>query len=419
MNEFAYVIELDAILDRTTRGRQKILQKGQWIGGGTVKYGYVFNRENRSRTANPDTAPIVRRIFAEVASGISLSQVAETLTRQEMPTPFAYAGRAGASTIWWPTTIRQIIREKTYIGEVAARRYAADGPRLANGHRKVRLRPVEEHLNLTDARTEPLVSAELFARANTMMARLRTKKGRPLRDRSMLLSGMIYCGLCGSRMTPQKMRNRHRTKDGYGRPYEVKVYRCFAPRLKNGPDCGRTCSSGWVEELAWSVVVQKILTPGFLERELKKVARDDGGDRLRSDLKAAEERRRKIDKQVKQLVDARLEADSKLLASAIKDKLKDLDRMADDIDRHVADLRSRIEALGQRRRLIDGFLGIIGQIRQRARDGLLDREEKRDIFEMLGARAFAWRDGEQRRIRVELPFGAACGNLDKTTGCST
>ena len=50
---FASALEWDAIIDRTTRGRQKILQKGQWVGGGTTKYGYTWNREERSRVREP------------------------------------------------------------------------------------------------------------------------------------------------------------------------------------------------------------------------------------------------------------------------------------------------------------------------------------------------------------------------------
>lgn len=422
MKGFASALEWDAILDRTTRGRQKILQKGQWVGGGTPKYGYIFNREDRSRTANPETAPIVRRILDQMARGVSLQQIAGQLTLDGVPTPFAYAGRAPATAVWWPTTVRGIIRDRTYIGDVAARRYAADGPRGANGRRRMRRRPAEEHLKLTDHRTEALIEPEQFARANAVMAQFRTKKGRPQRERSMLLSGLTFCGHCGCRLTPQTVHKRHkRGEDRYGPRYQVKVYRCMSTRLKDGPDCGRTFYGGWVEAAAWAIVAEKILKPGFMERESKKLAKNDGGDRLRTDLKSSQERRRKIDKQVKQLIECQLEnADSKVLASALKDKLRDLDRMAEDLDQHIAELSLRIEAAGKQRRIIEIFMASIEQIRERTRNNLMDRLEKQKIFDLLSARVYAWREEDgRRRVRVEVPIGTWYGRPDETPGCST
>ena len=97
---------------------------------------------------------------------------------------------------------------------------------------------------------------------------------------------------------------------------------------------------------------------------MKKIAKDDGSARLLADLKVAEYRRRRIDKQVKQIVECQMEnAESKLLATALKEKLRGLDAEAQDLDRHIADLRVRIEALGQRGRTIDAFLAAIEKIR--------------------------------------------------------
>jgi DNA invertase Pin-like site-specific DNA recombinase len=417
MKGFASDLEWDAILDRTTRGRQKILQKGQWVGGGTTKYGYVWNREDRSRTANPDTAPVVRRIFEDVASGISVNRLAEALTREGNPTPFVYAGRAGASAVWWPTVVRKIIRDRVYLGEVKARRFVATGEKQSNGRPRVRLRPEDEHLKLTDGRTEALVSRELFDRANMMMERRNTKRGRPARGRSLLLSGVIYCGECGARMTPVSQWNRHAP---HRSRYRVRSYRCFSPRLKDGPQCGAVCGAQWLETLAWEQIKEKVLKPGFLERELRRIAKDDGSVRVRADLKLAEERRRRIDRQVKQNLDCQMKnADSKLAVASLKESLRGLDAEAEDLDRHIADLRLRIEALGQRGRTIDAFLASIEKLRVRAREGMLDDAEKREVIEALGARIYAWKEGADRRVRVELPFGTRCDNLESTTDYST
>jgi len=68
---------------------------------------------------------------------------------------------------------------------------------------------------------------------------------------------------------------------------------------------------------------------------------------------------------------------------------------------------------------MQAFLDSIGLIRQRARGDMLSDAEKREIIEALDARVYAWSDGENRHVRVELPFGTACGNLDTTSASST
>lgn len=418
MKGFASALEFDAILDRTARGRMKILQKGQWVGGSTCKYGYSWHKEERRRTANPETAPVVRRIFEEVASGVSVNKLADDLTAEGVPTPFVYAGRMKGETRWWATVVRKIIRDRVYLGEVRAGRYVATGAKLANGRRQMKLRPENEHIKLEDGRTAALVTSELYDRANMMMKRLNTRGGRPATNKLHLLTGAIYCGACKSRMTPVSHVNwnRHRT----AKKKRIRAYRCFARRLKGGPDCKEVCGAEWVEAEAWKEIEKKVLQPGFLEREMSKLAKDDGSSRVRSDLKAAEVRRRKIDKQVKQLVDCQLEnAGSKLLATALKEKLQGLDKEAEELDYHIADLRMRIEALGHRGKTIAAFLAGIDELRDRARMGHLDMEEKRTILKAMDARVFAWKDGDFRKVKVELPFGTRCGKLESTPGSST
>jgi hypothetical protein len=107
----------------------------------------------------------------------------------------------------------------------------------------------------------------------------------------------------------------------------------------------------------------------LVEVELKGLDKEDGTGRVAADLKRAEERRRKIDRTVKQLIDAQAEADSKLLVKALKDKLAELDREADELDRHIAGLRLRIESLSERRRAAEATLGVLDRIRARIQDG--------------------------------------------------
>ncbi len=129
MAGMASAVEWDQIRDRTMRGRQEILDAGQWLGGGPVRYGYQFDLATRSRTAHPETAPIVRRIFEMCSAGMGSQQVALKLNEEGVPSPQAFRNtkrKDGRPTFWCCTVIQNLIKEKTYLDTAAARR---DGSR--------------------------------------------------------------------------------------------------------------------------------------------------------------------------------------------------------------------------------------------------------------------------------------------------
>lgn len=403
MKGFASALEWDAIQDRTTRGRQKVLQKGQWIGGGTTKYGYLWDKETRARSANPETAPVVVRIFEEIAAGMSLQELAAALNREGVPTPYAYAGRAGADATWWPTCIRRLVRDRTYLGEARIRQFEDAGTgRGPNGRPRRRPRPDSEHIVLSDGRTDALVTADLFRRANRAMASANSRRGRPGKATSHLLAGAIHCGACGSRMTPASFMDRRGAS-----PRRILQYRCLGHRHKDGPRCGRIVGAAWVEETAWRQIAEKVLMPGFLERQAAALIADDGADRLRADLAAAGSRRAKIGKDVKKLIDAQLEnAGSRLLSEALADKLATLDAQAEDLDAHIEDLTARIAEAGGRGAIVGAFMARIADLRDRARRDEATAAQKREAVEVLAAKVVAWIEGGERCLNVELPFDA-------------
>jgi len=404
MKGFASEMEWDAIQDRTMRGRQRIADKGQFVGGGVVKYGYVWNKEDRSRRRNPEVAGHVERIFRDVADGVSLQGLAAALTREGIPTPYAYAGRAPADSIWWPTCLRRLIKDRTYIGVATTGKYepSPGGGRTPCGRARRRPRPESERQVLADGRTDALIDRALFDRANRAMAAGNTRRGKPAGG-SHLLTGVVYCGACGTRMTPTSFPDDRPGRGGKRR----RSYRCFSYRLKDGPRCNRVCGADKLEEAAWAEIRDKVLEPGWLEREAAKLAAEDGADRYRADLASALDRRAKITEDVKRLLDHQLTNRSKLFGEALDDKLRTLDAQAEDLDAHVADLRARIDAAGGRGRLIATFLQAIDRVRHLAAAGRLDGAQRRQIIDLLGARVIAPAvPGDP--VRVELPFDSRC-----------
>jgi site-specific DNA recombinase len=406
----ASALEWDAIRDRTMRGRQKIVQQGQWVGGGKPKYGYLWDKSERRRTAHPDTAPVVRRIFELVASGTSIQRVADLLNAEGVPPPFASNGHGTGSSRWWPNTIRERIRDRTYLGEVVARKMMPGEGRYPGGKKRMVPRPAAERTPLDDGRTEALVSRELFDRANHMLDSRVTKRGRPSRVTEQLLAGIIYCGRCGSRMTPQTQTSRGS---------QLRSYRCIARRLKDGPDCKATCGAKWVEATAWEEFRKKLEEPGLLEMALQstlaKIDQEQGGARLEADLEQAEVRRRKLDRQARKIVDAQLEVDSRLLCDALKGKLRDIEREAQELDGYIARLRLRIEGKSGQRKALAEAIRVIDHVRRSILAGPSSPTERRKMLELLETKVRASQDTTRREVTIVFPFDELLGNQDSTT----
>ena len=93
---------------------------GEYISG-MIPYGYRKSEKEAYRyDVDPETAPIVKRIFAEKLSGKNYNQIAKGLNSDGIPSPgkLRYmrgqkAGTVHENNIWRPTAVKQILRNHT------------------------------------------------------------------------------------------------------------------------------------------------------------------------------------------------------------------------------------------------------------------------------------------------------------------
>lgn len=166
-------------------------------------YGYRKDTQNKHRLA-PDemTAPVVLRIFEQAAKGDSSRKIALDLNEDGVIPPLKYRvlyrdefseeGAARASDLWNYTTVKRILKNPVYLGHT-----------LLGKSKKVSVKskkkvPVpREDWAVTENTHPPLVSNNLYDRAQANL-------GRGSRDyraydhvRKSIFSGIAVCSKCG------------------------------------------------------------------------------------------------------------------------------------------------------------------------------------------------------------------------------
>ncbi len=179
----------------------------------------------------PQTAWVVRRIFAEYLAGRGLFAIAEGLTRDRIPSPSQHdraRNRHRTGEGWSKSAVRVILRNPRYTGRQVWNKQRKDEILLdvddvaAGYETRMRWNEAGSWIWSDSLAHEPLISNEDFEAAQAIMA----GAGRARRSRRevhqrvahpYVLRGRLHCGHCGRRMQGQYSNHE---------PY----YRCRYPR---------------------------------------------------------------------------------------------------------------------------------------------------------------------------------------------
>lgn len=177
------------ILERTARGRRGKLRRGK-VATHTLIYGYAYDKERDEYLPFEDEARWVRQMYAWTAEGLRPAEIVDRLNAMGIPSK--------RGTRWYSSTVRQILSNTSYIGQMRCNRYDWGGMttlmQLPKEKRtqsiRGRLRPQEEWITIP---IPPLIDESLFRQVQT---RVKTRKSQAKRG-TMPLSGLMKCGLCG------------------------------------------------------------------------------------------------------------------------------------------------------------------------------------------------------------------------------
>lgn len=186
--------EYKIISRRIQRGRIESAKEGRFIGG-TAPYGYnrVKIKKDKGYTLeiNPDEAKVVQLIFEIYLKGDGKSVIAKKLD--------ALGIKPRNGQRWSGETIINILKNPVYIGKIrwGHRKYTKE---LADGN-VIMHREKNENCIFVDGIHPPIISDDEFSLVQETIKR-RTRA--PLKaDLSLKnpLSGLVFCGKCGSIMT--------------------------------------------------------------------------------------------------------------------------------------------------------------------------------------------------------------------------
>lgn len=148
-----------------------------------------YRMQDGGYVPDPDTAPVVQKIFADFVGGRGLLQISHDLTALGVRTRFGNPiDNRG---------IKYILRNPVYIGKV---RWTPTG----------RTRRVWDNPDtmVVDGGHEPLVSAQLYEQAQQLLDERERRHGRYSREdgQPFALKGLVKCSCCGATLTRQKGR---------------------------------------------------------------------------------------------------------------------------------------------------------------------------------------------------------------------
>jgi DNA invertase Pin-like site-specific DNA recombinase len=277
-----------------TRTRNAMLAHGaagRWLGG-RPNYGYRLvdtdtphpQRHNatagirlRTLEPDPDTAPVVQRIFGMFDQGIGYRTIANILERDGYPSP----GEAGparhprSAGIWGGSAVRAILTNPRYLGrQVVGRQRRRD--ELMEPANPAAGTISRQHWQETDqwvTSEEPswpaIIGRDVWKRVNARITNTRGPARRRPRGApgDYVLSGLLRCATCGRSMHGNMLKNK---------PY----YRCNTQR-PDYADTGHPRTTAVHEERILAVVdpwISSVIDPSNRERIIADVLAADGDE---------------------------------------------------------------------------------------------------------------------------------------------
>ncbi|MCL1802776.1 MAG: recombinase family protein [Eubacteriaceae bacterium] len=301
-------LERETIKERTRMGMKERVKNGYWPGGGNLPFGYSYDSQQGILVPNQN-APVVKRMYEMYIDGMSADSIARHFSLK------------------YERLVTQIIKSKANCGLI------------------------EYNGEVYEGRHEPIVTRELYGEAQSTMEK---RKKNNIRSGKNMLTGLLYCGVCGAKMRYQKWGKKGHKICCYSQQ-SSKEY------LIKDKDC--TNQKYWAHEIEQAVVdelKQFALNPSLIAKRANEA--DDAS--LAKQVKEISDLRKKISKLLDLIVDG-------VAVEEGKQKIKDMEN-------EIKRLNAAYISASEKSLRVEGFTDKVNRI-----DDVWDRldaQEKRSLI---------------------------------------
>ena len=196
--------------------------KGKFTGS-VPPYGYSLDPDDKHRfVVNPETAPIVKEIFAMSARGMKTSQIVTHLSDSGILTPRAYFEKVNGwfqnrkykeyPTEWHYTTVFGILKNRQYCGHLVSQKTTTQSFK----NKKIVFKPEDEWIIYRDTH-EALVDEQTFEFVQSL---IKTKKRENKAQVDNIYAGLLKCSTCGYNLCYASPTGREKTGAYYCNIYK-------------------------------------------------------------------------------------------------------------------------------------------------------------------------------------------------------
>jgi site-specific DNA recombinase len=210
--------EREALIARTQGAIRTKAKSGKLLVGANPKYGYVYAGDRKEHYAiNPETAPVVQRIFDLADAGTSIRKIAAILNEDRIPPPSRYLAERGhvngraVGAEWRRQNLYKLLKDPSYCG-----RHIAYRRKRIKGGTSYAMRD-EHDPQLIEQTIPAIVTVEQWERVQAAIAgnELARYNDADKDNMPLLNRGIAYCGHCGARSIVAKHATGYR---GYACP---------------------------------------------------------------------------------------------------------------------------------------------------------------------------------------------------------
>lgn len=182
-------------------------KNGKFVGS-LPCYGYMRDPEDKGHLIpNPETAPIVKKIFKWRADGIGPTEIANRLNKAHVVTPSGYKKTNYSSRLidrdnWNISTVKKILINRVYTGDLVQHTQTK-----VNYKSKKKMAVDEKFWIIVNNIHEALVDKDTFEYVNNLRKRNTRNYGVKTGREKRLLEGKLFCKECSNRLTVLYRRN--------------------------------------------------------------------------------------------------------------------------------------------------------------------------------------------------------------------